>query len=965
VTRRPHYRPLIELLETRVVPSTIDYSMGFANHSALTANGSVSFPGSVARLTDGGVMEAGSIFTNSPVDVTHFSTTFTFLLTNHTDPFADGITFTIQASPSGAGALGQNGSGMGYQGIPNSVAIKFDLYNSSGEGTNSTGIFTNGRPPTVRQPGLDSQFPDMSVSLDGTGIDLHSRDPMQATLSYDGSTLTESIRDTVTGATFTQTYSVNIPSIIGSHTAYVGFTGATGGLAATQDIQTWQGTFGQSVTPPLTASGVGTVNGVEGQLLHAVTLATFTGPTSSSGITAVINWGDGTTSNGVITGPDQNGVFTVSGNHTYVEEGSPAHGGPFVITVTLTSGNQTVTVTDNTNIAEAPISATGGFTINAVETQPFTAKVATFTDTGGPENATLDYSATINWGDGTVSTGAISGPDQNGVFTVTGSHAYPDLDLNQSSIADVFTITVTIVHETVSATATSTAVVAEEPEPPPVVTGGFTINAVEGQAFTATVATFTTGNEPRGQFTATINWGDGTVSTGTILGPDQNGVFTVVGSHAYAEESNASHGGNPLIISVTVSNGSSATVFDQAFVAEAPIVASGGFTVSGVEGQSFTATVATFTDTGGPENASLDYTASIDWGDGTTSTGAISGPDQNGVFTVIGSHAYAEETNEFHGTPTITVTIVHETVSAIAIDTPSIAEAPIVGSGGFSVNGVEGQTFTATVATFTDTGGPENASLDYTASIDWGDGTASTGAISGPDQNGLFTVTGSHAYAEETNEFHGTPTITVTITHESASAITVTDTPNIADAPLSATAGAAFSAVVGQDVSAVVATFTDTGGAENAILDYTASIDWGDGTTSTGTISGPDQNGVFSVLGDHAYGADGLFTINVAISHESGGGSVNVSTSATVIGPGGAASLPGQGLTGLNILQPAPVQQATSVPVMITHAPISSQSNTTSNDLYWSQYSSQGDQLIDLNAGIADNLAFVLQGTPS
>jgi hypothetical protein len=658
-------------------------------------------------------------------------------------------------------------------------------------------------------------------------------------------------------------------------------------------------------------------------------------------------------------------VFTVSGTHTYAEEGTPDHGGPFVISVTMTSGGSTATATDNTNIGEAPLSATGAFTVNAVETQSFTAAVATFTDTGGPENATLDYTASIDWGDGTISTGTISGPDQNGVFTVTGNHTYPDQDQNASNLAEVFPITVTITHETVSAVVSSTALVAEEPEPVPVVTGGFTINAVEGQGFTAALATITDTNQPASEFTATITGGDGTTSQGTITGPDQTGVFTVIGSHAYSEESNAEHGGNPFLISVTITNESSVTVLDQAFVAEAPLVGTGGYTVNTLEGQSFTATVATFTDTGGPENATLDYTASIDWGDGTTTAGAISRPDQNGVFSVTGTHAYAEESDSFHGgPPTITVTISHETVLTVVADTANVAEAPLAGSGGFTINALEGQAFTATVATFTDTGGPEDPNLDYTASIDWGDGTTTTGSVSGPDQNGVFTVTGSHAYAEESDSFHGgPPTITVTLSHESAPAVAVTDTANLAEAPLFATAGSGISTVAGQDVTAAVATFVDTGGPEDVTLDYTASIDWGDGTTTTGAILGPDENGVFTVLGEHTYGADGFFTINVTITHESAD-PVTVSTSATVTGPGGGASLAGQGLTPFNGLQTSPVQQLIPVPAITAHEPSSSASSARNNDAYWSLYSSQGDPLTDINAWAAGDLTLALQVEP-
>ena len=45
-------------------------------------------------------------------------------------------------------------------------------------------------------------------------------------------------------------------------------------------------------------------------------------------------------------------------------------------------------------------------------------------------------------------------------------------------------------------------------------------------------------------------------------------------------------------------------------------------------------TVATFTDPGGDESLA-NYSASINWGDGNTSAGAITGP-VNGVYTVDG-----------------------------------------------------------------------------------------------------------------------------------------------------------------------------------------------------------------------------------------------------------------------------------------------------------------------------------------
>jgi hypothetical protein len=75
--------------------------------------------------------------------------------------------------------------------------------------------------------------------MSSTGINLHSGDVMAVHIVYDGTTLTMTITDTVTAATYTTSWTVNIPSIVGASTAYVGFTGGTGGLVATQNVLTW------------------------------------------------------------------------------------------------------------------------------------------------------------------------------------------------------------------------------------------------------------------------------------------------------------------------------------------------------------------------------------------------------------------------------------------------------------------------------------------------------------------------------------------------------------------------------------------------------------------------------------------------------------------------------------------------------------------------------------------------------
>jgi hypothetical protein len=174
-------------------------------------------------LTDGGTFEAHSVFFTLPVSVQQFNTSFDFQLTNAE---ADGFTFSIQGS--GAGTVGSFGADLGYATNTNSLAVKFDLHNNSGEGTNSTGLYTKGAAPTVP-----------STSLTSSGVNLHSGDTIHVQMTYDGTTLTVTITDTVTKASATQTYTVNIPAVVGGPIGYVGFTASTGAETAIQDILDW------------------------------------------------------------------------------------------------------------------------------------------------------------------------------------------------------------------------------------------------------------------------------------------------------------------------------------------------------------------------------------------------------------------------------------------------------------------------------------------------------------------------------------------------------------------------------------------------------------------------------------------------------------------------------------------------------------------------------------------------------
>jgi hypothetical protein len=230
--------------------SSINFGSGFSNSAGLQFNGSTDLDDSRLQLTNGGANEAGTAFYTSLVDVGNFTSDFTFQLS---DPSADGFTFTIQNSPSAAKALGPAGGGLGYgpdspsgaAGIPQSVAIKFDLYNNSGEGVDSTGLYTGGVSPTT--PAID---------LTPSGIDLHSGDTMALHLAYDGTTLGMTITDNVADTTFSQSWPINIPQVVGGEKAYVGFTGGTGGETSSQKIESWTYVGTNTSTPVSTTTTV-------------------------------------------------------------------------------------------------------------------------------------------------------------------------------------------------------------------------------------------------------------------------------------------------------------------------------------------------------------------------------------------------------------------------------------------------------------------------------------------------------------------------------------------------------------------------------------------------------------------------------------------------------------------------------------------------------------------------------------
>jgi autotransporter-associated beta strand protein len=368
----------------------------------------------------------------------------------------------------------------------------------------------------------------------------------------------------------------------------------------------WYATEGQAFTNQPMAFCVDT-GGTEALASYTVSIHWNDGSLDSSGTLSVVN-----------------GMLQVSGSHTYNEEGV------YSITITIhDEGGSMVTVTSTANVFDAGL-AVNAASFSATEGVAVSPTVATFTD-ADPQGTASDYHATIYWGDKSpIVAGTVTGA---GPFSVSGSHTYSE--------EGIYTVVVTVQDAGLVYTVFQTIMVADAP----LSANGVNVAATEGTFFTnAQVATFTDADPQAmaSDYTATIDWGDSHISTGTIV-PNGPG-FAVQGDHTYSAE-----GMYSIHVTIHDVGGSIAAASSTATVADAPL--------AGI-GQSFIATagvplsaipVAAFSDLGGAEPPA-NYTATIDWGDASPlDTGQVVGGP---LFQVVGNHTYFVA-----GAHTVTVTI--------------------------------------------------------------------------------------------------------------------------------------------------------------------------------------------------------------------------------------------------------------------------------------------------------------------
>ena len=270
---------------------------GGTGSTGWTTNGgpTISSDNNTVTLVNGVNSEDRSLFYNSQVNDTQFHAHYTYL--NETPDGADGTAFVLQATgPTalgvGGGAFGVTGSNGPAGGIEPFVAIEFNIFltGTYTQGFAFDNVSANGTSLTAPQgasTGPNRQYTSVGAVQNAL---VNANEPIAVDVVYDGTTLTMTLTDA--DGTYTASETINIASILGTSSAYVGFTGATGGVNSTQTVSNFTYTAPAAATSysltftQANLTGADTVNVANNSSgPGALTL----GPVSDGGVPATLN----------------------------------------------------------------------------------------------------------------------------------------------------------------------------------------------------------------------------------------------------------------------------------------------------------------------------------------------------------------------------------------------------------------------------------------------------------------------------------------------------------------------------------------------------------------------------------------------------------------------------------------------------------------------------------------------------
>ena len=595
-----------------------------------------------------------------------------------------------------------------------------------------------------------------------------------------------------------------------------------------------------NVSPTLAVVDNQTVD--EGQLLSLTGLGTFTdpgfdnplaNPPTSEAFTYRINWGDGTdadTGAANIETPGSPGVLTqgsLDGSHTYADNGV------YTVTVTLSDddgGEDVKSFQVTVNNVAPTLSVVGDQTIDEGDTLSI-ANLGTFTDPGfdnplanPPTQETFTY--TINWGDNSnvdAGTAFIDSEGQPGTPTqgsFYGIHTYGQ--------AGVYTVTASVADDDGGEDVKTFQVTVNNVAPTLTVINDQTANEGQSKNFVR-IGTFTDPGFSNESFAFSVDWGDGTTTTGQPNAVNYGSPGTLTTGYFTRNHCFADAGVYTVTVTLSDSSGGQdvktfqVTVADVAPTLELPDYyhANEGEEVDLSDlGAYFTDPGYNNTHTNPPQIQSFTY--QVDWGDGTDPESGDATVDSSGIGGTFGhidaTHTYADD-NVYAVTVSVTDDDGGQDTKTMQVSVYDNEPSLSIG-GDAAVD--EGSPYTLNLSATGD------AAVVKGWTIGWGDGN--TQAISGNPS----TVT--HCYAESNADYH----ITATATdghHTFASADPATLDVAVDNVAPTLTVVDNQTVNEGDLLNLLpLGTFTDPGFYNAAVTPATSEtfsyrINWGDGTT--------------------------------------------------------------------------------------------------------------------------------------